>query len=190
MLPQDDDRFVDLLEGVEGLFRNAEDGGQNPGWKSADRLADADVVFGFGRTGVLHDDYLHVTRAAVFEVVEGTLGCEDHVADLLVEAFVVAVSVDESPACDAFGDDVYLPCAGMPVRFANSAGLQRERHDAGLLTLEDREIVLVRLLKFASVETAEGLSAEMEQMRVRADRFIGKAGIAIACRIIGQRHVL
>src|ERR1700749_1693338 len=147
MLPQDDDRFVDLLEGVEGLFRNAEDGGQNPGWKSADRLADADVVFGFGRAGVLHDDYLHVTRAPVFEVVEGTLWCEHHLADLLVEAFVVAVPVDESTTGAALGDDVDLPLAGMPVRFANAAGLQRERHDAGLFALENREVLLVRLLK-------------------------------------------
>src|ERR1700722_639897 len=147
MLPQDDDRFVDLLEGIEGLFRNAEDGGQNPGWKSADRLADADVVFGFGRTGVLHDDYLHVTRAAVFEVVEGTLGCEHHVADLLVKTLVVAVPVDESPTGDALGNDVDLPCAGMPVWFANTPGLQRERHAAGLFTLEDREVLLVRLLE-------------------------------------------
>src|SRR6201999_1492638 len=155
MLPQDDDRFVDLLEGVEGLFRNPEDGRQNPGWKFAERLTDADVVFGFRGTGVLHDDYLHVTRTPVFEVVEGTLGCELHVADLLVEAFVVAVSVDESPTCDAFGDDVDLPCARVPVLFANAAGNQRQNHDAAGLTFEDREVLFVRLLKLAPVETGD-----------------------------------
>src|ERR1700722_5773345 len=147
MLPQDDDRFVDLLEGAEGLFRNAEDGGQNPGGKSADRLADADGVFGFGRTGVLHDDYLHVARPPVFEVVKRTLGCEHHVADLLVKTLVVTVTVDESPTGDALGDDVDLPRAGVPMRFANTAGPQREPHDAGLFTLENREVLLVRLLE-------------------------------------------
>src|SRR5881227_1902422 len=69
MPSQNDDRLVDFLEGVEGLFGDAEDGGQHPRRQLADRLADADVVFGFGRAGVLHDDDLQVVGAAVLEIV-------------------------------------------------------------------------------------------------------------------------
>jgi hypothetical protein len=60
---QDDDRLVDLLEGLERLCGNAEDGGQHPRWKPAEGLTYADVVFGFRRTGVLDDHYFHVGRA-------------------------------------------------------------------------------------------------------------------------------
>ena len=48
-------------------------------------LTDADVVFGFGRTGVLNDYDFHVGRAPVLEVVKRTLGCEHDVAGVLVE---------------------------------------------------------------------------------------------------------
>src|SRR5271166_1445002 len=148
---QDDDRVVELFERLECLCGNAEDGGQHPGWKHAEGLAYADVVLGFGCAGVLDDHDFHVVRATVLEVVEGTLRREYHVADMLVETLVVAVSVDESPGRDSLGDDVDLPRAGMPVRLADTAGDQREQHDAGLLPLEDRKIVLVRLLKRATV---------------------------------------
>src|SRR6201996_2008415 len=113
---QDDDRVVELFEGLECLCGNAEDGGQHPGRKLAEGLTDADVVFGFGRTDVLDDNYLHVVRAAVLEVVEGTLRCEHDVADMLVETLVVAVPVDDHPCRNSAGDDVDLPRAGMPVR--------------------------------------------------------------------------
>ena len=39
----------------------------------------------------------------------------------------------------------------MPVRLANASGLQREQHDAGLLTFKYREILLIRLLEPAPV---------------------------------------
>src|ERR1700744_728963 len=123
---QDDDRVVELLERLERLCGNAEDGGQHPRRKLAERFTDADVVFGFGRTDVLDDQDFHVVRAAVLEVVEGTLRREYHVADMLVEALVVAVSVDEGPGRDPLGDDVELPRAGMPVRLADTPGRQRE----------------------------------------------------------------
>jgi hypothetical protein len=58
-------------------------------------LSLADVVFVFRRTGVLHDHYLHVGWATVLEVVEGPPGCENDVADMLVEGLVVAVPVDD-----------------------------------------------------------------------------------------------
>src|SRR5258705_2533745 len=67
---QDDDRVVDLFEGVERGCGNAEDGGQHPGWKRAEGLTYADVVFSFRRTGVLDDHDLHLARALVLEVVE------------------------------------------------------------------------------------------------------------------------
>jgi hypothetical protein len=144
---QDDDRVVELFEGVERLCGNTEDGGQHPGWKLAKRLAYADVVFGFRRTGVLDDYDFHVGRAPVLEVVEGTLGCEHDVADMLVETLVVAVPVDEHPSRDSAGHYVELPRAGMPVRLADTPGHQRELHDAGRLTFEYRKIIFVRLLK-------------------------------------------
>src|SRR5690242_21395083 len=62
------------------LFRS-EDGGQHARWKPADGLTDADIVFVFRRTGVLDDHYRHVGRAAVLEVVEGTLGRENDVVE-------------------------------------------------------------------------------------------------------------
>jgi hypothetical protein len=46
----------------------------------------------------------------------------------------------------------------MPVRLADTSGLQREQQDAGRLTFEDREIVLVGLLKRAPVMRGGGLS--------------------------------
>src|ERR1700741_3836459 len=125
---QDDDRVVELLERLERLCGNAENGGQHPGRKLAEGFTDADVVFGFGRADVLDDHYLHVGRAAVLEVGEGTLGCEHDVADMLVEALMVAVPVDDPPSRDSAGDDVELPRAGMPVRLADTPGHQRERH--------------------------------------------------------------
>src|SRR5277367_5059217 len=148
---QDDDRFVELFERLERLCGNAENGGQHSGWKHAQGLTYADVVFGFGRTGVLDDQYLHVGRAAVLEVMEGTLGREDDVADMLVEALVVAVPVDDDPSRDSTGHDVDLPRAGMPVRLADTSGHQRELHDASRLPFQYRKVVLVRLLKRAPV---------------------------------------
>jgi hypothetical protein len=124
----------------------------------------------FGRTGVLDDHYLEVVRAPVLEVVEGTLGCEHDVADMLVETLVVAVPVDDDPGRDSAGDQVDLPRAGMPVRLADTSGLQREQQQAGLLTFEYRKIILARLLKRAPVKRGGGLSAEMEQVRLRGDR--------------------
>ena len=173
MRSQDDDRVVDLFEGVERLCGNAEDGGQDPGWKRAEGLTDADVVLAFGRAGVLDDHYFHVVLAPVLEVVEGTLGCEHDVADMLVETLVVAVPVDDDPGRDSAGDQVDLPRTGMPVWLADSSGLQREQQDAGLLTFEYRKIVLVRLLKRAPVKRGGGLRAEMEQVRLRVDRLSG-----------------
>src|SRR6201996_4793874 len=183
---QDDDRVVELFEGLECVCGNAEDGGQHSGGKHADGLADADVVFGFGRADVLDDHYLHVGRAAVLEVVEGTLGCEHDVADMLVEALMVAVPVDDHPTRDSAGDDVELPRAGMPVRLADTPGHQRELHDAGRLAFEYRKIVLVRLLKPAPVVLVDGRIAEMEQVRFRGNRLSGQPGITKACRAIGQ----
>lgn len=109
---QDDDRVVDLLEGTESLCRNAEDSGQHPRWKPADGLTYADVVFVLRRTGVLDDRYVHVCRATVLEVVKGTLGREHDLADMLIEALVVTVPVDDDPGRDSAGDDVQLPRAG------------------------------------------------------------------------------
>lgn len=122
MRSQDDDRIVDLFERFERLCRNAEDGGQHPGWKPAEGLTYADVVFGFGRTGVLDDHYFHVARATVLEVVERSLGCEHDVVDVGIETLVVAVPVDEDPGRDSLGDQVDLPRAGMPVWLANTPG--------------------------------------------------------------------
>jgi hypothetical protein len=101
MRSQDDDRIVDLFERFERLCRNAEDGGQHPGWKPAEGLTYADVVFGFGRTGVLDDHYFHVARATVLEVVERSLGCEHDVVDVGIETLVVAVPVDDDPSGDS-----------------------------------------------------------------------------------------
>ena len=170
---QDDDRVVDLLEGTEPVLGNAEDGGQHARWKPADGLTDADVVFVFRRTGVLDDHYRHVGRAAVLEVVEGTLGRENDVVDMLVEALKVAVPVDDDPCRDSASDDVQLPRAGMPVRLADTSRLQREQQNAGFLAFEDREVVLVGLLIRAPVKCGGGLSAEIEQVRLRCDRLSG-----------------
>ena len=90
-----------FLKGLNVSRGNAEDGGQHPRWKPAEGFADADVVFGFRRTGVLDDHDLHVTRTTVLEVVEGTLGREHHVAGMLVETLVVAVPVDNDPSRDS-----------------------------------------------------------------------------------------
>ena len=98
-----------LLEGVEGLFRNAEDGGQNPGGSLLIDSPMPMLSLGFRRTGVLDDHDLHVGLAAVFEVVEGTLGCEHDVADLSFELLVVSIPVDQGPARNTFGDDVDSP---------------------------------------------------------------------------------
>jgi hypothetical protein len=76
------------------------------------------------------------------------------------------------------------------VRLADTSGLQREHHDAGLLTLEYRKILLVRLLERTPVIRANRLSAEMEQVRLRGDRLSGYPGITKACRIVGQRRFL
>ena len=74
------------------------------------------------------------------------------------------------------------------MRLADTSGQQCELHNAGLLTFEYRKSVLVRLLKRAPVICAEGLSAEMEQVRLRVDDLIGYAGITKPCCIIGQRY--
>jgi len=153
---QDDDRVVDLLEGTESLCRNAEDSGQHPRWKPADGLTYADVVFVLRRTGVLDDRYVHVCRATVLEVVKGTLGREHDLADTLIEALVVTVPVDDDPGRDSAGDDVQLPRAGMPVRLADTSRLQREQQDASLLAFENREVVLVSLLKRTPVKCGGG----------------------------------
>src|ERR1700744_4820034 len=108
---QDDDRVVELLERLERLCRNAEEGGQHPRRKLAEGFPDADVVFGFGRAGVLDDYDFHVGRAPVLEVVEGTLGCEHDVADMLVEALVVAVPVDENRSRGSAGPEGSFPRA-------------------------------------------------------------------------------
>ena len=115
--------------------------------EAADGLTYADVVFVLRRTGVLDDRYVHVCRATVLEVVKGTLGREHDLADMLIEALVVTVPVDDDPGRDSAGDDVQLPRAGMPVRLADTSRLQREQQDASLLALENREVVLVSLLK-------------------------------------------
>jgi hypothetical protein len=96
--PQDDDCVVDLFEGLERVCGNAEDAGQHSGRKPAEGLTYADVVSGFRRTGVLDDHYRHVVRAPVLEVVEGTLGCEHDVIDMLVETLMVAIPVDDDPS--------------------------------------------------------------------------------------------
>jgi len=101
--------------------------------------------------GVLDDQHVQIFGAEVLEVVQGSLGCEHEVVDVGFETLVVAVSVDEDPECDAFGDQIDLPRAGMPVRFANTAGLQRNQLDAGLLTDEYRKVLLVCLLLCATV---------------------------------------
>jgi hypothetical protein len=105
---------------------------------------------------------------------EGTLRREHDVADVLGEALVAAVAVDDDPRRDAAGDQVDLPRAGMPARLADASDLQRQQQDAGLLAFEDREIVFVRLLKRAPVKRGGGLSAEMEQVRA-ASSVIGSS---------------
>src|SRR5277367_4919709 len=105
--------------------------------------------------------------------MERTLGCEHDVFDVGVETLVVAVPVDKDPARDSFGDQVDLPRAGMPVRLANSAGLQRDQLDAGLLTFKYREIVFMCLLLCTPVIRYGGHGGEMEQVRLRGDRFRG-----------------
>ncbi len=52
------------------------------------------------------------------------------------------------------------------------------------------KFVLVRLLERPPVIRVEGLSAEMEQVRLRGDCFRGYAGITEACRIRGYRLFL
>ncbi len=66
---------------------------------------------------------------------------------MLVEGLVVAVAVDDDQVATPTGDDVEFPRAGMPVRLADTTGLQRERQEAGLLTFQDRKVVLVGLLE-------------------------------------------
>jgi hypothetical protein len=87
---------------------------------------------------------------------EGTLRREHDVADVLGEALVAAVAVDDDPRRDAAGDQVDLPRAGMPARLADASDLQRQQQDAGLLAFEDREIIFVRLLKRAPVKRGGG----------------------------------
>ena len=74
----------------------------------------------------------------------------------------------------------------MPVRLANTAGLQGDQLDAGLLAPEYREIVFVCLLLGTPVIRGRGQSGETEQVRLRGDRFRGDAGITKACRVIGH----
>jgi hypothetical protein len=59
---------------------------------------------------------------------------------------------------DSAGDQVDLPRAGVAVRLADTSGLQGEQHDAGLLTIEYRKPVLVRLLERPAVKRGGGLT--------------------------------
>jgi hypothetical protein len=70
---------------------------------------------------------------------------------------------------------------------ADTSGLQREQHDAGLLTCEYRKSIFVRLLKPAPVVPADGRIAEMKQVRFRGDRLGGETGITKLCRVVGHR---
>ena len=88
--------------------------------------------------------------------MKGTLGREHDLADMLIEALVVTVPVDDDPGRDSAGDDVQLPRAGMPVRLADTSRLQREQQDASLLAFENREVVLVSLLKRTPVKCGGG----------------------------------
>jgi hypothetical protein len=76
----------------------------------------------------------------------------------------------------------------MPVRLADTAGRQREHQEAGLLPLEDREVVLVGLLEPAPVMRAAGLLAETEEVGLRGDRLGGYAGITKARSIVRNSH--
>ena len=88
--------------------------------------------------------------------MQRTLRREHQVVDTGFETLVVPVPVDQDPAGDSLGDQIDLPRAGMPVRFANTAGLQRDQLDAGLLTGEYREILFVCLLLRATVVGGRG----------------------------------
>ena len=71
----------------------------------------------------------------------------------------------------------------MPVRFANTAALQRDQLNAGLLTLEDREVVFVRLLQQTAVIGGGSQRTEMEQVRLGVDRLGRDPGVAEPGRI-------
>ena len=61
----------------------------------------------------------------------------------------------------------------MPVRLTDTAGLQGNEHHAGLLTFEDRKVVLMGLAQQTAIESGGAIAPEMEQMRLIGDQLRG-----------------
>src|SRR6476469_7383174 len=90
----DDDRFDIGGYARQGGFRNAQHGGEYRARDGVDRGEDADVVVGFRRAGVEHDEDLErCVGAGVLEVVEEALWREYEVARMGFEGLSVVAAV-------------------------------------------------------------------------------------------------
>jgi hypothetical protein len=92
---------------VEQAGRDSEHGGEHVMKDGGERLPASDVVLGFGRVGVEHDQHHQLLgRRRVLEVVEVSVGCEDYVALAGFEAVLGAVGADDGPPDSTGEDDV------------------------------------------------------------------------------------